>query len=920
MIGGGSYALRGRRPELARLKRLVADLRAGHGQVLLVRGEAGIGKSALLDHLARTADGCVVARASGVESEMELPLAGLHQLCAPMLDLAGRLPHPQSEALEVAFGVRAGATPDRFVVGAATLTLLSEASADRPLLCIVDDAQWLDQASAQALTFAARRLFADRIGFVFAVREPVTRPEWRGLPELVVRGLADKDARALLSAVVPGRIDEHVRDRIVAETRGNPLALLELPRGLSPAELAGGFERPDAQPLATQVEQNFAQRISALPAQSRRLLLTAAAEPVGDIGLLQRALAVLDVPISAAGPPEDAGLIELGATVRFRHPLVRSAAYRDASPADRRVVHRALAEATDPGLDPDRRAWHRANSALGPDETIAGELIASADRALRRGGIAASAAFLHRATDLTPDPGARADRALAAAQAALGAGAFETALKLLVIADEDPANELRQAQAGLLRAQITFVTGHGMEAPRLLLDSARRLGPLDARLARDTYLDAIMAAMLAGRLSGDVDLPAVALAARAAPGPPARDKRDLLLDTLARFFSGDFPTAVPLGREVIDAFTGPNRADDHADVRWLWLAGLVAINLWDDAGWNDLTARHVRIARDLGDLTQLPLVLGPRLVIDLFAGDFAVAESMVREIEMVREATFAAAARYEAITLAAWRGDEELAGRLITTSLADAKARGEGGGVASHLWARALLMNSLGQYQEAFTAAQEATAYPIEYGVSNWAWSELVESAVHTGRPEMAADALERLALLTQASGTDWGLGVLARSRALLAIGDVAESHYQQAIELLGRTRLRMELARAHLLYGEWLRREGRRRDARAHLRTAYEMFSAPGADAFAERSRRELAATGETISRPAEPPGQALTAQEALIAQLAASGLTNPEIGAQMFLSRHTVEWHLRKVFAKLGVTSRRQLPSALTKSGGPV
>ncbi|MET9271465.1 AAA family ATPase [Kribbella sp. NPDC003557] len=922
MIGGGSYALRGRRPELARFKRLVADLRAGHGQVLLVRGEAGIGKSALLDHLARTADGCVVARASGVESEMELPFAGLHQLCAPMLDLADRLPHPQREALEVAFGVRAGAAPDRFVVGAATLTLLSEVAADRPLLCIVDDAQWLDQASAQALTFAARRLFADRIGVVFAARQPVTRPEWRGLPELVIRGLADHDARALLAAVVPGRIDEHVRDRIVAETRGNPLALLELPRGLSPAELAGGFERPDAQPLASQLEQNFAHRISALPAQSRRLLLTAAAEPVGDIGLLQRALAVLDVPIGAAGPAEEAGLIELGATVRFRHPLVRSAAYREASPADRRAAHQALADATDPDLDPDRRAWHRANGALGPDEVIAGELIASADRALRRGGIAASAAFLHRATDLTPDPTVRADRALAAAQAALGAGAFETALKLLVIADEDPANELRQAQAELLRAQITFVTGHGMEAPRLLLDSARRLEPLDAGLARDTYLDALMAAMLAGRLSGDVDLPVVAQAARAAPVPPIPDKRDVLLETLARFFSDDFPAAVPLGREVIESFSGRNGSDDYADLRWLWLAGLVAINLWDDAGWDVLTARHVRVARDVGDLTQLPLVLGPRLVIDLFAGDFAVAESMVREIEMVREATYAVAARYEAITLAAWRGQADLAGRLIDASLTDARARGEGGGVASHLWARALLMNSLGQYQDALAAAEEATAYPIEYGVSNWAWSELVESAVHTGRPEVAAKAVERLALLAETSATDWGLGVLSRSRALLAVGDVAESHYQEAIDLLSRTRLRMELARAHLLYGEWLRREGRRRDARGQLRTAYEMFSEPGADAFAERSRRELAATGETVNHRAEQPREALTAQEALIAELAASGLTNPEIGAQMFLSRHTVEWHLRKVFTKLGITSRRQLQSALPRStnGGPV
>ncbi len=414
--------LRGRRAESARLDHVVAGVRSGTGQVLIVRGEAGIGKSALLEYLIGRAEGCRVARASGVESEMELPFAGLHQLCLPLLDLSGRLPGPQRAALEVAFGLSGGGPPDRFLIGAATLSLLSAASDREPLLCVIDDAQWLDQASVQTLTFVGRRLFADRIGVVFSLREPVTGPEWRGFPELPIGGLADEYAGALLDSVVPGRLDGHVRDRIVAETRGNPLALMELPRGLTAAQLAGGFERPDARPLASQIEQNFARRVQALPPNTQRLLLTAAAEPVGDVPLLVRALTLLDVPMSTAAPAEAAGLIDIAARVRFRHPLVRSATYRAADPADRRAVHQALAEAIDPELDPDRRAWHRAQGADGPDEDVAAELVSSSDRAQRRGGMAASSAFLQRATELTPDPATRASRALSAARASLAGG------------------------------------------------------------------------------------------------------------------------------------------------------------------------------------------------------------------------------------------------------------------------------------------------------------------------------------------------------------------------------------------------------------------------------------------------------------------------------------------------------------------
>ncbi len=906
--GAAAHELRGRRTECELLDRLVARVRSGHGQALLVRGDAGVGKSALLDYAVTRSTGCRVARAAGVESEMELAFAGLHQLCAPMLDLRDRLPGPQREALDVAFGYSAGSPPDRFLVGVAVLSLLATVSEDGPLLCVVDDAQWLDQVSAQTLTFVSRRLLAERIGVVFAVREPAAELVWRGLPELSVGGLANEDARALLDSVVPGRLDEKVRDRIVAETRGNPLALLELPRGLTAEELAGGFGRPDAQPLASQIERTFARRVLTLPAPTRKVLLTAAAEPVGDVTLLLRATSLLDLPISAAAPAEAAELIELGSRVRFRHPLVRSAIYRAATPAHRRDVHRALAEATDPALDPDRRAWHRAHATVGTDEEVAAELVSSADRAQSRGGVAAAAEFLRRATELTPDPAMRAMRALAAAQAELRSGAFETALKLLLVADEGPADELHQARVQLLRAQISFASGHDMAAPRLLLEAARRLEPLDSGLARDTHRDAMAAAILAGGLADGAGVLEVAGAVHAAPNPVPPRPGDRLLDSLAVLFTDGYDAAVPLAKEALRAF----RAEDAAtasDLPWLWLAAITAADFWDDESWSILTARHVQAARDVGNRSDLPLTLNSLVFVHLFAGERAAAASLVAEIQAIGEATGSGLAPYGALALAAWRGNEAEAVPLIEASMADVVARGEDAGIMVTHWARALLLNGLTRYSDALTAASAAADHALESAAAYWSLSELVESAVRSGRPELAARAYERLAATTRATGTAWGLGALARCGALLATGDAADALYRQAIEHLGRTRLRMELARTHLVYGEWLRRENRRQEARDQLRSAHTILTAAGADAFADRARRELAAAGESIDERATGASDTLTAQEANIARLAGSGLTNAEIGAQLFLSPHTVEWHLRKVFTKLGITSRRQL-----------
>jgi DNA-binding CsgD family transcriptional regulator len=902
--GGGGHELRGRRAECAVLDRTIADVRSGRGQALLLSGEAGVGKSALLDYLVRRSTGCRLARAAGVESEMELPFAGVHQLCAPMLHLRDRLPGPQNDALAVAFGYRAGSPPDRFLVGLAVLSLLALVSEDSPLLCVIDDGQWLDQASLQSLTFVSRRLVAERIGVVFSVRTPAAAPAWRGLPELTVGGLPDDDARALLDSAVPGRLDERVRDRIVAETRGNPLALLELPRGLTAAELAGGFGRPDAQPLASQIERSFARRMRALPAPTRKLLLTAAAEPLGDATLLRRATTLLKLPPGAGGPAEAAGLIELGSRVRFRHPLVRTAIYRAATPADRRTVHRALAEATDPAVDPDRRAWHRAHAAADADEDVAAELVSSADRAQRRGGVAAAAEFLRRATELTPDPAVRATRALAAAEAELSCGAFEIALKLLLTADEGPADPLHQARVNLMRAQIAFASGHDAAAPRLLLEAARRLESLDVDLARDAYRDAMGAA----RLTDSSGLLEVAQAVRAAPKPTRSRPGDLLLDSLAVGQTDGFLAAVPLLKEALRAFHAED-ATGPRDQPWLWLAAITAARLWDDESWSILTARHVRVAREVGELSALPLTLNSLVVVHLFAGERAAATSLVAEIQAIGEATGVALAPYGALALAAWRGDDAVAGPLIEASVAEALARGEAAGVMVAQWAQSVLLNGLGQYELALPAARSAADYPIDSGIVNWALSELIEAAVRGGQPDLAAGAYQRLAATARASGTEWALGALARSGALVATGRTADALYQQAIEHLGRTRVKMELARAHLLYGEWLRRENRRREARGQLRTAYNVFAAADAGAFADRARHELAAAGESISERATRASDTLTVQEAHIAGLAGSGLTNAEIGAQLFLSPHTVEWHLRKVFAKLGITSRRQL-----------
>jgi DNA-binding CsgD family transcriptional regulator len=902
------------------LARFVDGVQAGQSRVLVVRGEPGVGKTALLDYLAGRASGCRVARATGVQSEMELAFAGLHQLCAPMLDRAGRLPAPQRQALLTAFGLSAGPAPDRFLVGLAVLSLLSEVAEDRPLVCVVDDQQWLDNASAQALGFVARRLAADPVGLVFAARDP--GDELAGLPELTVEGLNADDARALLDSVLAGPLDASVLDRLLSETRGNPLALLELPRGLTPGELAGGFGLPGARPLSGRIEESFRRQLGALPTQTRRLLQLAAADPSGDPVLVWRTAGSLGIPLSAWPPAVETGLVEFGTRVRFRHPLVRSAAYQSASALQRQDVHRALAEATDPQNDPDRRAWHRAQAAAGPDEGIAAELELSAGRAQARGGLAAAAAFLERAAMLTPQPGRRAQRLLAAARAKCGAGALDAALGLLVAAEADTLDQRQAAEVERLRGQIALDQRRGSDAARLLLGGARRLEAVDASLARAAHLDALVAACWAS----DVGSPALreaAEAARAAPrGPDPPRAVDLLLDAIAVRLTEGYAAAAPALDRALETVLALDVSSGEVG-RWLWLAGgritqNIAMELWDFESWHGLGVSQVQFSRKTGALMHLTYALNYLARTHILAGELAAAARLVDEDHVIAEATGNEPIADTAMMLAAWRGQEKETSELVEAVSQEAAARGAGRLASLAAYASAVLHNGLQQYAVACDAARRAfEREPLGYG--SHIVPELAEAAARTGDTKLVRVALEWLAERTSVTPTEWALGIEAQVRALVGVGEDAERWYRQSIEHLGRTRVRAQLARAHLLYGEWLRRERRTGQAREQLRIAYEMLEAMGIGAFAERARRELAAAGEAARKRIVQPVVELTAQEAQVARLARDGLSNPEIGARLFISTRTVQYHLSKVFTKLDISSRSQLHRVLPGDADP-
>jgi DNA-binding CsgD family transcriptional regulator len=883
---------------------------------MVVRGEAGIGKSALLDYTARAAADLRLIRVAAVESEMELAFAALHQFCSPILDYLPRLPEPQRDALAVALGLRSGSPPDHFLVGLAVLSLLSEAAEDRPLVCLVDDGHWLDGASGRALAFAARRLLAEPVLLVIAAREPGA--DLRGLPDLGVEGLPDAEARQLLTSVVRWTLDERVRERMLAEARGNPLALRELPRDSSLAELAGGLGLPGTPPLADRIEESFRSQIADLPADTRQLLRVAAACPIGDPARVWRAGRWLGVPAEAAAPAVEAGLIEFGTWVRFRHPLVRSAAYHSASLTEWQEVHRALAEATDPAVDPDRHAWHQAQAAPGPDEGVAAELARFAGRAQARGGLAAAAAYLHRAATLTPDPFRRAQRLLDAARAARDAGALDAALDLLAAADAGPPDVLRTAEAQHLHGQIALEQRRGHEAARLLVGAARQLEPLDARLARETHLQALGAAVWAGDTDQPGTLAEIAAATRTAPPGPAPPRaEDLLLDALAIRLLEGHTAAVPVLARAQRQMLALNPGTDVDVGRYLWLVGMraggiVAGELWDDDARYILAARQADVARNAGALVQLQYALSFVAWTHLDAGEVAAAARFLDEDRLIAEAIGTPPVAFCAVLLAAWQGEEDTTVALYETllKLASAGRITRLLTVADH--AISVLHNGLGRHDAARDAALRAFERG-DLGYEPFVVAELAEAASRTHDQAVVSALLQLLAERSRTTPTQWALGTEASVRAMASGSDTARSYYQESIDHLSRTRMRAQLARTHLLYGEWLRRKKQRSEARDHLRRAFQMLTAMGIEAFAERARRELQATGETVRRRSLTQAIELTAQEAQIARLVHEGLSNPEISTRLFLSQRTVEWHLRKVFTKLDISSRRQLRGPL-------
>jgi DNA-binding CsgD family transcriptional regulator len=865
------------------LDELIGAARTGRGGVLVLRGEAGIGKSTLLRHAERAASGFRVVGASGSQLEAELPFAALHQLCLPVLRYLAELPARHRQALEVAFGLATG-TPDVFRIGLAVLGLLGAAAQERPVLCVVDDAQWLDAASSKALAFLARRVSAEPAAVVLAVRLPCRAGELDVLPGLTIDGLSDADARALLAAQSHETLDEQVRDRLVAEARGNPLALLALPR-------AGGFAPPETTSAPTRVEHGFQATLAGLPAQARLLLTIAAADPTGDPGLLWPAAHRLDIDVQIAGAAATAtGLVEFGTRVRFYHPLARTAAYVAAEASERRLAHRVLAEVTDPVADPDRRAWHRAQATAVPDDDIAAELDRSAARAQARGGVAAAAAFLERAAELSLDPVRRIERTFAAARVHLEAGAADRAADLLTTTEGSGLDEFQQAEADLLRGRIAFVRVGEGDGPTYMLRAAHRLATLDPDRSRESYLEALEMGLLVGRATGVMD---VVLAA--AKSSPSHDPD--ILDALTALAAEGHHVAVPLIREALDG------AADSLWTRHPALAVVLAGELWDPDTHVTIIEWLLNNGRESGSPLVLRLGLAQAAAAATLAGDLDEAMAAIAEEEAIADATGGPPTTYHRLQLAAMRGRREEAAELFEA--VTATATGLGQLVANVHWASAVLHNGLAEYREALAAARRATA-DGDIFIAGFSLPELVEAAVRCGEHDAAVAALASLTERTDASGTPSGLGIAAYARGLVT---GAEDDYREAIDHLTSSRLLPYRARAHLLYGEWLRRAGRRQDCRPHLRTAHELLSSAGLEAFARRAADELRATGETARPRSAHTRDQLTMQELHIARLVAAGATSKEVAARLFISPRTVDTHLRNIFRKLGITSRRQL-----------
>jgi DNA-binding CsgD family transcriptional regulator len=909
----------GRTKETGALEDILAAVRDGLSGALVLHGEAGIGKTALLDWAAGRVGDMQLARVAGLETEMDLGHAGLHQLLVPFLDGLDRLPAPQQAALQTAFGLVAGPLPDRFQVGLAVLTLLTDAAAGRPVLCVIDDAQWLDRASAEVLGFVARRLLADRVGMLFALRDGEERTlVFDGLPELPVGGLAEDEARELLAVSTGGAVDPRVGERIVDETAGNPLALVEFGAELTAGELSGAVPLTGPLRFGGRLEELYLSRVRALPADAQTLLLVVAADQLGDAAKVWRAAGQLGIGPEAATLPAGERLVAWTPGLRFRHPLMRSVVYYGAPSWARWRVHKALAAASDPERDPDRRAWHLSQAVPGPDEEVAAELERSAGRACGRGGWASSAAFLERSAELTPDARRRARRLVDAAEARLAAGETSAARALLDRAAPDLTDPLANAQARRLEGDILFAAGKPATATSVLLEAARMIEPHDARQARNTLLEAFAAQFVSERAAGTAE---VLQAQRSVPRITGSQATagDLLLDGFAALAERRYTAGSGLLREAVAAVTGGHPMPDDAPQRFLAFR-LAATELYDDSAWREVAGRWVERARDRSALPAMVAGLGFQAHSQLAEGRFAAADATIAEARALAEAMghriYANGLANAELEVLAWRGHEADARSLAARLLRAMADTGSGRGILRVHKALAALELGLRNYQEALRHALKTVAcQPL---LSYESRPELlIEAAIRCGDRAAATAAMEAVAPRWLACQTPWSLGLLARCQALLADDDHAEAGYRLSIERLRQCQVTPELARSHLLYGEWLRRQRRRRGAREQLRAAYELFVTLGMEAFAHRARTELRATGEhTVTRGGGTP-DALTPQEAQIARLAAEGATNQQIASQLFISASTVDYHLRKVFRKLGVTSRVRLAHMLSERG---
>jgi DNA-binding CsgD family transcriptional regulator len=898
-----------RRAEREQVERVLEAAREGLSGVLVLRGEPGIGKTALLDHAVEAAGDLRVVRLVGIESEMELGFSSLHQFLLPFLGGLGELPAPQGAALGSAFGLRDDGLPDPLLVGLASLGLLAAAACDRPLLCVVDDAQWLDQESAAVLAFVARRLFADGVAMLFAVREPSGRPvSLDGLPDLQLRGLPAVEAQQLLSTAAGGGLDGLVAARIIAETAGNPLGLIELGDELSSEQLDGQAVLPELLPLGRRLEARFLWQVRRLPADTQVLLLCVAADVTGDVHLLWRAADHLGISLAAATAAEEQGLLTFRSPLRFRHPLIRSAIYYGAPAHDRQRVHAALAEATDSGVDADRRAWHRAAAAAGRDEVVATELERAADRARRRGGYAATGAFLARAAALTPDIRRRVRRLLGAAQAECIAGRPAKARALLEEATADLDGPSERGLAKRVEARICLVLDQPAEATPILMAAASELAAADPGLAREVLMDALIAAGTTSRFSArGGEVRAVARAVRTIPVPRGASPSagDLLLDAYAAYVLDGPAVAAALIPQAITAL-GQAEASRSVPFSWPSLGSWMAAATWDEQNAYEIASRAVAEARRQGAMIPLAMLLVLLGESHVFAGEIRSAREVFAERREIQSARGDFCRTGEVVVLA-WQGEEQAARSLAAVVIEDAARRRHGWKTVWAEYALSLLDLALGHYRDALDSV--AYAYQENPVLCAMAWPDLIEAAVRCGETQLASEILGRLAQRCSSSTTHLAAGLLARSRALLADEEDAERLYLDAVDHLSSCRGAAHRARAHLLYGEWLRRRDRRNDARRQLQTAWELFTEIGAGAFAERAGRELAATGTTVRKRETGPSSRLTPQEESVARLAAGGATNAEIATELFISPSTVDYHLRKVFRKFGIASRRQL-----------